>query len=1188
MSKRFLPPPKQDEDFAVQSANNFLGLHHDFLNQLGQYMEIGSPTTAPRRPTPFSALWQFSADLEGKTGEALQKSARRRLRGILALLALRSREGIALSCKVSPPFNQAANQIPVVDMLRRHLVRRSADIVKDSRIIYLTVGGQVVAGYSPSTLLFPAAKRLKFLPNICPNWYNQDLGEWLDPTDGSCQIDGSEVRVNGDSIAQNAGAIRVWLDSIISWMANPTPEFRGILQDSNLLRSELVKWRQELNQFQPVGEISHSPLSVQGDATPTVTAFLSAISALNCTLKAENGLLSSLTLHKGRYLLSKSHHLTNPNVRLYGNIFGSPAYDFRWENAPVSGNHLGEALGLPPSERDSLPLPFIFVDKLFTSTLSCISDKEFENTPDTKWRALKLDGSAYAFPLSVASLEFFSPDEIEQSTNIEGNTLQNEISVSFSFGNFLYIKKYAISSLVTSIVTLDPALDFRLFPDYDLCELSNPDRQVPYEQDRCYYARIRMSKGLVKIENQITPIFEDNGKATLASDNDFKRNGTGALDSGSTNTLFAGRKLIIKIQPGSKRLCGFQLGNNGLLILQLEKPKQSEQPSFVGIDFGTSNTCLSTRAGDGSACVLKPGSCTTTFLKGFTSAERDGTHEGHSADFDFFPKGDAVTNKLYAGSYFPTQLASRNVFDVNYFEKADLSDPFSAQICFESLSDFIRKGADKVNTVSNYAAEGGNFTATVFLKDRLKWDKASATDTKLFQILRKIFLQHLRLQLVHAVAKGGGYVSNIRASFPRAFTKRQSKQYKLSIEEIWRKSTFTLNLPIEIFTESYAAAAFLRPEQRVDHFLIDVGGGTTDICIFSDGSMKMESSVKMAADIIDSYFLSSAAESLRATFFEACSNNNSITGDLKPAMIEDLKRRFLAASVTDREFDGAMVQRGVLYTMLGLTNAANPDVLSVIYDSLNESAAFTKPGIRDFFTTLAIFYGGVSYFSGLMIKQKVESGEMMGRRVEISFAGNGSNHLAWLRLDNEKPVEEFLAKMFRAGSGLSENVAVTVDILSEAKASVALGLMNNNIENTAPDQVETRVYDRVDGACLDKNSGKSLSALYSESDPAKGWNYENSEVKNLLSSLVAAAPKGMIGSRQIASKQATDWAEAIVLNDSAKNSLAQTVGSRLASCKRTFATEIEEEVDGLALEPVLVAELTGILSILRNRNATQV
>jgi hypothetical protein len=123
---------------------------------------------------------------------------------------------------------------------------------------------------------------------------------------------------------------------------------------------------------------------------------------------------------------------------------------------------------------------------------------------------------------------------------------------------------------------------------------------------------------------------------------------------------------------------------------------------------------------------------------------------------------------------------------------------------------------------------------------------------------------------------------------------------------------------------------------------------------------------------------------------------------------------------------------------------------------------------------------------------------------------------------------------------------------------------------------------------LDKNSGKSLSALYSESDPAKGWNYENSEVKNLLSSLVAAAPKGMIGSRQIASKQATDWAEAIVLNDSAKNSLAQTVGSRLASCKRTFATEIEEEVDGLALEPVLVAELTGILSILRNRNATQV
>lgn len=1184
--KRFLPPSKPDQIYALHSANGFLGQDQQFLGSLAENMETGSPHTTPRRPTPFSALWQFAADLEGKTGAALEAAARRRLRGLLALLALRSREGLALSCNVSPPFDQASNTVPIVDMLRRHIVHRSKQIVKDNRLIYLTLGGQVIAGYSPATLLFPSAKRPNFPPAICPPWFLQECGEWLDPTDSSDQISASEFKINAETIPRNAGAIRVWLDAAIAWINQGGVGLDMVLPNPNLFRSELERWRNDLEHIEPVGEISASPLAIRGDATPEVNAFLSVIVPLSLTLKGNPA--SALTSHKGRFLLSKSH-LTNPTVRLVGNIHGSPAYDFRWAQAPAAGDHLGEALNLPPGERDSLAIPFLFVDKLFTPALSCLSDKVSGHTTNKKWRALVTDGEAYAYPLFVQAFEFFSPTELEAALAIKNSAIEHQVTVSFQLGDFHFVKVYAISQNGASPVeTLDPSLDFRLFPDYDLCSLTAPEKQIPAKEDRCYHARIRMSGKLVEIEAGIIPIFEQNDKAFHAQGSQYDSKPIGNLEMRTPSLFGSGRRLVFTIRPGMNRLCGFDLGGKGLLLLRLDKPEDPQggtpQSATVGIDFGTSNTCLSTLAGHGNARVLIPDATTTTFLNGFTPAQRDGSHEGYSADFDFFPTGSAHPGKLYGESFFPTQLASRKKYQPQDFGEQPQFDPLLALVCFESLSDFIRKDAVKVNTVANYVTnerDQREYEATVHLKDRLKWDADNVSDTAFFRSLRRIFLQHLRLQLVHSTAKSGEFISNVRASYPRAFTPFQRDTFKSVIEAIWNQPEAGYSPQIEIFTESHAAAAFLEPEDMIDHFLIDIGGGTTDICVFTDGSMKMESSVRMAADVIDRYFLATGSGALRECFFDAYQSNSG-AGGLKQAQKDDLKTRFLAAGTDD--FEDALVPRGLFYTLLGLSKNVTPSSnLSLIYRALNEPGIFKETAVERFFTTLAVFYGGLAYFSGLMLKEKVRAGEMAGREVRISFAGNGATHLAWLRLDNEAAVDAFLGRMFRAGSRLPDEVASHVEILSDPKASVACGLVSNNIANANVGGTESLIYDRVDGDWVKDAESTKLFDLYSKSDPSVGWDFEKSEVKILLKCLAEATPDGKIGSRRITLKTTDNWTESIITDGKSKNSMQQIVGNRLSVCRKTFAEDITAKTAGLALEPILVAELSGVFTILRNR-----
>ena len=1185
-NKRFLSPPAPGADYPAGSENNFLGANRDFLATIANTMGAGEPKTAPRRPTPFSVLWQFASDLEGKSGSTLKTAARRRLRGILALLALRSREGIVLSLHVSPPFDQVSNGIPIVDMFRRHISQRAETILKDKRLIYLKLGDQVVAGYSPSTLFFPAAKRLELSPNSCPTWFSQEHGEWLDPTDAAEQISGSEVKIDKNSIPQNAGAIRTWLDAVLLWINQNHATLNNVLPNQNLLLQELSVWRTELEGYEAVGSILDSPIQTP-ESTNEIANFISALRPVSLTIEGKP--VNGQTLHKGFYLLSKTL-LGDAATTLYGRIAGASRFAASWANSPTTGLHLGDALGLPPTEKDALAIPFLFVDKLFTPALARLSDSLF--SIDSRWRSLVCKNEVFAYPISVEALKYFSLQEIESSLSIEKGIMDDQYTVRFKLNNFCFEKIYVISSQSGAPVeTLDPSLDFRLFPDYDLCSLANPEKQIPAKEDQCYYARIRLSKALFDIKSNIVPIFEGHDVANLADNTEFDSKAIGSLDGASTNDYGSGSRLVLEIRPGKNRLGGVDFAGKGLILLRLDKAQSvvgnDPQSATVGIDFGTSNTCLSTLVGYGNSRILLPSSTTTTFLKGFTPAARDRSHEGYAADFDFFPIGSGNEARLFGGSFFPTQLASRNLFQADDYVaiQDNAFNPQRALVCFESVSDFFLKGTTKVNSVANYVSELNReeaFVPSVHLKDRLKWDAENSTDTDFFKKLRRIFLQHLRLQLIHSTAKSGAWIANVRASYPRAFTNSQKGFFKIALSGIW-KPNGAIVPTLEIYTESCAAAAYLATEQNIDHFLIDIGGGTTDICVFSDNQMKLESSVRIAADVVDRYFLAAGSKILREKLVEAYCNcdEDSKNNDLKTA----LKYSFPEATSSDRDFEGAMVPRGLFYTLLGLSKAMGPDKENLFYQSLSEAVVFKNKAVEQFYTTLAVFYGGLAYFSGLMLKSKVNEHQMDGRRVQISFGGNGANHLSWLLIENEKPVDTFIQKMFRAGSGLADKVDITVDILRDPKASVALGL-NSIVQNDVATAGAT-VYDRVDGNWNNEDCVNLLN-LYSKPNPIDGWEFEKSEIFGFLKALAAATPEGKIGSKKITSHLNNSWINSLVADDKTNNNLKQAVSHRLSSCKTTFKSDIELKDPGLALEPLLIAELSGLLSILRNSLPTDV
>jgi hypothetical protein len=1157
---RFLPPSRHGESYPGDTSDTQFTAHHiSLLSDISEKMEKGEPSTQPRRPSPFSVIWQFSADLKGESTEQRKMAARRRFRGLIALLALHGRYGIDLSINASPAFGEEeAIKVKFASMLRRNRSSAPERLFVDGRLLSLRVGGIVVAGFSPLTILFPSARKPEL--SVCPPWYGKRCKEWFDPTKTGAQIDGSDEEVPAKEVQAIRPLMKKWVTAMHEWLRTVSEANSPLLGERQMLIHEFKEWASELNnEVETAVGLENKPVRVvngeEADVSPILSCQLFSVTVAGRPV-------SHLVEHNGRVLLSREL-LGDKRVVLHGNITGSSQLADRWAYAEAFGDHLGKALGLPPSEVGSLPLKYALVDKLFCDRLHEIVESE---KPDISnhWKVMTADEGAYLLPLQSSALDLLSVDEIWSgftSTDVPGNM----IKVSLMIGGEKFEKLYGMSG--DDIVSFDGALDMRLFPSYDLSTVSDRGKMLPKESDRCYYTRIRLSPD--KLATDIKPIFSNGDKTNwVALANEYK-NYDDNSDYGATKSQL--------IPVDRMKLSGFNFDGLGMILLKLPEPVKSihSSPRTIAIDFGTSNSCIASQNSEFKGEMMIPEPNTTTLLNRFSKATYGGKGEGHAAMFDFFPffnQGEGEV--LYDDEYFPTQMASRQ----KYFAGANPGreggfDPRNGLICYKSLARMMQTNLEFVNTITEFAKEDNRREAPIHLRDRIKWVARDNSEDDLLLALRRIFHEHLRLQLIHNTARRGEYVSRIRASYPRTFTPSARISYERELEHVWQAGSVS---EISLQTESAAAAAHIGAKQMQDHFLIDVGGGTSDVCLFKNGSLQIESSFKLASDKVDSVILSPGCSALRKAIVREIKKSPGITSKL----IEDLGPKFEQAKVSQDEFEGevgATKERGLLYAILGVASSSERS-----FNALCEAIAekdLNEPAVQRLFHTVLFLFCGLTYFAGRMYRSLLGDTQPEAREACVSFVGNGSKHRAWLSSTDQDALNTLLAEIFRKAAELSHNVSIKVDFLPQAKASVALGLATGTPAATIA-TAQTKVYNSIEARWLTDDKPCSLDDFYRILDESREskWNYEKSHLRSLAEAIQGLLDDGKLGSRQILAKHHSGWADELCSTGDVGNK----IGRRLMQERSKFRVDLESKKTGLGLEPLEIAELAGLLDSLNS------
>ena len=1122
-------------------------------------MEKGEPSTQPRRPSPFSVIWQFSADLKGESTEQRKMAARRRFRGLIALLALHGRYGIDLSINASPAFGEEDSmKVKFASMLRRNRSSAPERLFVDGRLLSLRVGGIVVAGFSPLTILFPSARKPEL--SVCPPWYGKRCKEWFDPTKTGAQIDGSDEEVPTKEVQAIRPLMKKWVAAMHEWLRAVSEANSPLFGERQMLINEFKEWASELNnEVETAVSLENKPVHVvnceDADVSPILSCQLFSVTVAGRPV-------SNLVEHNGRVLLSREL-LGDKRVVLHGNITGSSQLADRWAYAEAFGDHLGKALGLPPSEEGSLPLKYALVDKLFCDKLHEIVESE---KPDISnhWKVMTADDGGYLLPLQSSVLDLLSVDEIWSgftSTDVPGNM----IKVSLMIGGEKFEKLYGMPG--DDILSYDGALDMRLFPSYDLSTVSDMDKMLPKESDRCYYTRIRLSPD--KLATEIKPIFSNCDKINrVALANEYK-NYDDSSNYGATK-----RQLI---HAGRMKLSGFNFDGLGMILLKLPEAVKSihSSPRTIAIDFGTSNSCIASQNSEFKGEMMIPDPNTTTLLNRFSKATYGGNGEGYAAMFDFFPyfnqgEGEAI----YDDEYFPTQMASRQ----KYFAGANPGreggfDPLNGLICYKSLAHMLQTNLELVNTIAEFAKDDNRHEAPIHLRDRIKWVAKDNSEDDLLLALRRIFHQHLRLQLIHHTARRGEYVSRIRASYPRAFTTSARISYERELEHVWQADSVS---EISVQTESAAAAAHIGAQQMQDHFLIDVGGGTSDVCLFKDGNLQIESSFKLASDKIDSVILSPGCSALRKAIVREIRKSPSMTRNL----IEDLGPKFERAQVKQDDFDGetgATKERGLLYAILGVASS-NEKTFNALCEAIAEKD-LNEPAVQRLFHTVLFLFCGLTYFAGRMYRSLLGDKQPEAREACVSFVGNGSKHRAWLSSTDQGALNTLLAEIFRKAAELNDNVSIRVDFLPQAKASVALGLATASPTATAA-TAQTRVYNSIEARWLSDDKPCSLDDFYRilDGNRESKWNYEKSHLRRLADAIQGLLDNGKLGSRQILAKHELGWADQLCSN----GDVGTKIGRRLMQERSKFSADLASNKTSLGMEPLEIAELAGLLDSLNS------
>jgi hypothetical protein len=258
--------------------------------------------------------------------------------------------------------------------------------------------------------------------------------------------------------------------------------------------------------------------------------------------------------------------------------------------------------------------------------------------------------------------------------------------------------------------------------------------------------------------------------------------------------------------------------------------------SGISLDFGTSNTSLSIRVGDEDQLFELQDMTVDILGMDYYLQSRD------EAGIEAFKRS------FWFPTYFPGRMVTTLPSDLIFVtEEIRLGGPSSLREPFKDFTIphplYERNGAEKC-IISNF-----------------KWEEHGV-----FRGHREDLVKaYLKLVMHMAFAtlrknKNAGAVT-LQATYPLAFDEVKYNAYKNWLSAMMaelRKETgvdvrleFT-NLArkeVELVTESEAGSALFSPPPHIAKFMVDIGGGTTDIALVKDGEILAKDSIRYAGNL---------------------------------------------------------------------------------------------------------------------------------------------------------------------------------------------------------------------------------------------------------------------------------------------------------------------------------------------------
>ncbi|MEI6757443.1 MAG: hypothetical protein WCK85_06275 [Chlorobium sp.] len=414
------------------------------------------------------------------------------------------------------------------------------------------------------------------------------------------------------------------------------------------------------------------------------------------------------------------------------------------------------------------------------------------------------------------------------------------------------------------------------------------------------------------------------------------------------NSLIDGRHIIAEISQFPDALaCTIKGEKAGLILLDRSQKEVKSTGSTwnVGVDFGTSNTNIYVKKGLSSA--LEPMKYCVKSWRLSNSID----HERKISLYKYFLPPDMGQVEL------PFVSALR------IYQHGVLKSPFR-DFCVHFID---RPPEPDPRIISN-----------------MKWDDNFRTP----------FVDHLALLVIAEAVKGGAQKLVLNASYPLSFNTKNIVGFRQLWISARNKTKCTLDVEVnpgedKEYTESVAAGKYFDMElgarKELHAICIDVGGGTSDICIWSDGQIKYQSSVRMAGNLISNCFRKSAA--LRHSFFYDIQEESSSDESVKSRILDNLNRNITNRNLnfSDTHFD----------SVLNYHLRRNGELVKRKMVDMKDVEAFDLLQ-----TILLVEFGSIAFYGGMVIDamrrdETIDLPETI-LDADICWGGGGSQFIKWI------------------------------------------------------------------------------------------------------------------------------------------------------------------------------------------------